>query len=372
MKLFELFDTDLLTRRLADGYVRRQVHPTARLAILNYSEKAQYEMQWDDVTEQCRGLIYNVETLEIVARPFRKFHNWDAMGTWLPSGPCTVAEKFDGSLGITYWNPEAGAYHIATRGSFASEQAIRGTLMLGEMDAQGIWNDKEWDSRLTPLFEIVYPENRIVCDYGSFEGLVLLDVIDIETGRADMVAFDAMNWPIKAERRLASEFTHAFAHDIREGEEGFVIYWPHHDHRVKMKSADYVALHRIVTGLNERTVWSAFGPDGNGVSVQKFCEPLPDEFHPWVQDVVMRLKTDQTEILRVVHDAFIGVKAQLYADGRAEFTRREFAQLATKTPYPGYMFLLLDGKEQQLKEKIWDSLKPEGNQYAKQMSEDVA
>ncbi|MDX2149564.1 MAG: hypothetical protein SFV54_02440, partial [Bryobacteraceae bacterium] len=33
------------------------------------------------------------------------------------------------------------------------------------------------------MFEILYPEHRIVVDYGGLEDRVLLDVIDNETGR---------------------------------------------------------------------------------------------------------------------------------------------------------------------------------------------
>ena len=33
----------------------------------------------------------------------------------------------------------------------------------------------------TPLFEIIYPENRIVVKY-DFEGLVMIGIVDIQTG----------------------------------------------------------------------------------------------------------------------------------------------------------------------------------------------
>ena len=42
----------------------------------------------------------------------------------------------------------------------------------------------------TYLFEIIYPENRIVVDYGDYKGLVLIDVIDNETGKSDLQEFD--------------------------------------------------------------------------------------------------------------------------------------------------------------------------------------
>ncbi len=57
------------------------------------------------------------------------------------------------------------------------------------MKANAIWKEKyasPWPPVLlegcTYLFEILYPENRIVVDYGKTEDLILLDVIDVGSG----------------------------------------------------------------------------------------------------------------------------------------------------------------------------------------------
>ena len=56
--------------------VTEQVHPEdANVRIFNYSQSCQFGKEWDDVTRQCRGLILNVKTGEILARPFPKFFN---------------------------------------------------------------------------------------------------------------------------------------------------------------------------------------------------------------------------------------------------------------------------------------------------------
>lgn len=368
-RLSDIFDLDELERAIEAGLVRRKFHTTAPLAILNYAEKAVFERHWNDVTLACRGLIYNTDTLELVARPMKKFFNFDEMSAQIPHGPCLVAPKMDGSLGVLHHNRYSDEWAIATRGSFVSEQALRGTKIFHEM-----W---DWNSGFMPsvlhtyLFEIVYRENRIVVDYGDLEALVLLEVIDNETGRADLDEFDACDWPVKTERRLIPSFYDTIASDIPAGEEGFVIYWPGADYRVKVKSAEYVELHRLVTGLNERVVWRAFGPDGTGVSLQKFCEPLPDEFHSWVADVVERLSTELLRRLNEVERQFVEITVQLAREGKAE--RRYFAQLATRSPDAGLLFLRYDGRESALRAKVWDSLRPEGGlNYAKKISEDVA
>ena len=64
-----------------------------------------------------------------------------------------------------------------------------------------------------------------------------------------------------------------------------MVWFPGADVRVKIKYDDYVRLHRIVTGLNARVVWAALT---EGKPVEDIVDGLPDEFHPWVRDVVAR------------------------------------------------------------------------------------
>src|SRR5690242_15452026 len=88
---------------LADaGYLTMRPHPTANLAIWNYTPRCQFERYWTPEMLMCRGLITTPDG-EIVARPFPKFFNLDEHQGDLPLEPFTVTAKMDGSLGILYW-----------------------------------------------------------------------------------------------------------------------------------------------------------------------------------------------------------------------------------------------------------------------------
>ncbi|MFD7669071.1 RNA ligase [Streptomyces sp. NPDC059788] len=163
-----LFDPALLARSLDGGYVREQTHPTLPLRILNYTEKAQFEREWNEVTRQCRGLITDRQG-RILTRPYARFFNYSEHpeGTFSLDEKVVVTDKLDGSLGILYPLPDDG-YAIATRGSFASGQAVHATKS---------WQERYADTAqikpgVTYLFEIIFPENRIVCDYGTLDDLV--------------------------------------------------------------------------------------------------------------------------------------------------------------------------------------------------------
>ena len=75
MKLYDLFGYREYMYMLDQGYVRENFHPTLDLRIINYTEKAQYDNEWNNVTTKCRGLIVNSEGT-VIARPFDKFLNY--------------------------------------------------------------------------------------------------------------------------------------------------------------------------------------------------------------------------------------------------------------------------------------------------------
>ena len=158
-----------LEARVASGHVRVRRHPSAPLMIANYTSRASYDSIWDDVTRQCRGLIWNKDTGEVVARPFAKFFDLHSTVGRIPDRPPIAYEKLDGSLGILYQYD--GTWSVATRGSFDSEQAKWASGQLCQR-----YPELDVPDGLTPLVEIVYSGNRIVVDYGR-EDLVLLAAI---------------------------------------------------------------------------------------------------------------------------------------------------------------------------------------------------
>lgn len=194
-KLSEILSLDELQEAVRNGYISERFHPAHQeLAILNYTEKAAYEKHWNDSTLTCRGLIYNVLTEEVLARPFKKFFNWDepqAPGINWDAPLYHVANKEDGSLGIIFETPygigegEWTTLQVATRGSFVSEQAEHANAWLRDGNGSGKFLAWAWDridAGYTPLVEIIYAENRIVLDYGSRDELIPLGSVEISTG----------------------------------------------------------------------------------------------------------------------------------------------------------------------------------------------
>jgi len=330
-----LFTEAELVREINAGFVRCNEHPdNNELWILNYTEKAAFDNHWNNVTLNCRGLIIG-PFCNIVARPFPKFFNYGQTGCPEISldTEVVVSDKMDGSLGILYRNPDTGKYAIATRGSFTSDQAIHATELF-----QTKYADYIPPQNLTLLFEIIYPENRIVCDYGDMDDLVLLGSVDNVNGdNWDAGSID-WGWPgPKAESFPYLTFGEALAAPPRPGKEGFVVNAFIEGFRVKLKQEDYIKLHRIVTGLNARSVWAAMLDD----TVEDLIEQIPDEFHEFIREV-------ETDIEKATYAHFLAAKRELRRikndmTKANESTKKDFALRAKDNEYAWALFKFWDG-----------------------------
>lgn len=357
MKLDGLFEALDLKTAVDEGFVRVQRHPELPLRIYNYTEHTQFERAWTPVTVQCRGLIAD-EQGQVVARPWAKFFNYGEQNDaqLALDAPVEVTDKLDGSLGILYRAGDEWA--IATRGSFASEQALHATEVLRAKYAAF-----EPPAGCTVLFEIVYPGNRIVVDYNGLDDLLLLGAVDIETGKTFGPA-EVPEWRgPRAEVFSARTLADALAMPARENAEGVVVRFPATGEQLKIKLESYVYLHRLITGLNARVVWERLGA---GETAATICEKLPDEFHAWVRDLADELHNAANEILANATAEHQALREKL-GDG---FSRKDYAMEAQRSPLRAWLFMLLDGKDP--KPKIWASIKPSGARSMVNHSEDVA
>lgn len=386
--LDNLIPPDELAAAITAGHVTRKTHPELPLSIYAYTRTAQYDRAWTPVTTRCRGLVVDDKSGEIVAWPFPKFFNVPehALGQPyappLPDEPFDVYDKVDGSLGIVFHYE--GRWRAASKGSFISEQAAW---------AQA-WLDDHNTALLIPgvtyLAEIVYPENRIVVNYGDRRDLVLLGAFDT-AGWEIRLKYAAPDWePIGSVVRawpampLADLLKLTEANATPDGEhtsgmdaEGYVIRY-NSGLRAKAKLAEYVRLHKVLTGVSERDIWRYLGLQlsvgqppklvakalgcpvaevealarGGKGPLDALLEQVPDEFDAWVRSVAARLERE-AEALAARMVAEYEAIAHLAAD------RGEFARAAQRIDHPALraaMFLCLDHKDAGL--HLWRAIKP--------------
>jgi RNA ligase len=341
----------ILNKYHNQGLLYKQVHPTLPLTIWNYSEDVQYGNKWDEMTLMARGLVTD-EFGTIVARPFKKFFNMEE-GKHTPTVDFEVFEKVDGSLGIVF--NYKGEWMIATRGSFTSDQAIKGKEMLDKLKMGKV------PYNLTYLFEIIYPENRIVVSYGDVEKLVLLGAINTETGT-------------EVSRHTLEYFASEIGSDIsksydgikdystlkgmiKDDEEGFIIRFSNGD-RMKIKGEEYLRLHKIMTNVSTTAVWEVLS---NGGNFEDLLKDVPDEFYSKIKDYEKGLRYNYHQLYNYagkIHDYFRFGK---YNDKEVEPSKKDFAlHLQSSEVDPKVKSICFAMWDKKLYEQIiWKLIKPE-------------
>lgn len=351
MKITDLMKIEDLEQAIESGLVSKRKHPKHPLFILNYTAAAQFDWNWNDVTLNCRGLVID-EEYNIIARSFPKFFSYEQLNGQLPVGDFVVEEKMDGSLLLAFYYK--GELITATRGSFESEQAIKGKEFIEALEFP---TSTSFICGGTMLFEVIYNDNRIVVDY-DFEGLVLLSEMWDDGHESPQDFLD--RWAIILGVRRPKVYTFNSLDEIlncnESNIEGFVLKYENGE-RVKIKTDDYKRLHRLITGVSEKTVWESLRDD----TFNELIENVPDEFYVWVQNVKLQLEKNFKNIYNSA------IKEYNKLDWCEN--RKDFAIEAVKTPYSSILFKWFDGLD--ANPIIWKMIKPEVTKVFKIVGEDA-
>lgn len=351
------YDLNILNEYIEKGLLEKNPHPTLPIDIYNYSRECQFSQAWDDITLNMRGTVLD-RYGNVVARTFPKFFNMEEhKPEEIPNEEFEVFEKMDGSLGILF-NYD-GEWHLATRGSFVSDQAIKGKEILSR------YRYDKLIPGFTYLFEIIYPENRIVCDYG-YEDLVMLAVIDNKDGyelrihdnsiHLEGIRFTNLynNLGFKIVKKYDGVLDYKKLKSIIEDNaEGFVIKFKS-GFRMKIKGEEYVRLHRLLTNFSNVDIWELLK---DGRDLGDFLDRVPDEFDLWVRGIIDELRMKYAVIEKSayeLYDDFFDKRPGFPKDaGKKEFalwTREQEKHLQ------GILFSIYDGKT--YSDAIWKMIRP--------------
>lgn len=281
------------------------------------------------VLRECRGLIFDTETGEILSRRFHKFFNVGEKPDTAEidvGRPHHVIDKLDGSMisplhvgGGIRWISKMGITHV-------SMQAEAFVAVHPEYDhfAAACLEAGE-----TPIFEWMSRGNRIVLDYGV-DQLVLVAVRDNLTGhycpREGLEDFARdFNLPLVQAVSGPLDSIAAFVEQLRgkEGIEGVVITFAD-GHMVKVKTDWYVQLHRAKDQIaRERHLIALILTD----KLDDLLSMLPEDDRTRVLKFADALNGDLTKFGRAVAT----VMAMVREEG---WDRKTFALNSTDYDHP--------------------------------------
>lgn len=338
------------------------------LELFNYTPITMFEQNWNVFTLISRGLILAPSDKKVIATPFPKFFNYGEIDVWdseSHTGEIVALEKLDGSLGIVYYHD--GEWHCATRGAFDSEQAAWGKKWLhANLDTASLETDH------TYLFEIIYPENRIVVSY-DYEGMVLLSAycdngFEYDQNRLHEVTENinvkkAAQYPYINIRDFVSK-----ADDIDKNNEGWVIKFPN-GHRVKIKGSEYCRVHRLISNVTPLGVWGLLLEMADIDAIRR---DLPEEhlkdfdaIHKLLDnqliDLVTEIKSSE-EARKNLSDKEVGLSISkgIWPDGKAvKEEERKFLFLARNFDLEEEL-----KSEGRARLSLYNYIKPKGNELS--------
>lgn len=218
--------------------------------VINYN--VMFEDSFDcNIRRECRGIIFDSKTGEILRRPFHKFFNVNERDETQDhvidlSRPHTILEKLDGSMiapfyadGVMVFGTKMGATDVAK----PVEDFVNANPKYIEFSAMSI------ERGYTPIFEWCSRKQRIVLDYKE-DQLILTAMRHIKGGSYisfdDMESIYAIPNDIPVVRRFEPQTDmKAFLDYVRDLEdlEGFVVRFDD-GHMLKLKCHWYLQIHK--------------------------------------------------------------------------------------------------------------------------------
>jgi hypothetical protein len=323
------------------------------------------------------GAKYNKENLifrsslwnsqgEPVSLSFKKFFNFDEQPdlcykpfSLTANGGCRLIEKIDGSTLIV--SQYKGKQIIRTRGTVdATKQQDNGYeiefLKEKYPNAFQFFNI-EGDPDFSLLYEWVSPSNRIVLNYGTEPDIYLIAKIShVDYSLSTQNELDTIAKMIGVKRPRTFNFASIKemleAVEELKGQEGLCVYCNKDQDIRKVKSAWYLALHRMKSeiGSFERIVDIFFTlPDYKNVSYNEFYQFMVTNFDFEIAEQcrgdISRICEGMKEVLNIIsYMCFFVFNLKSQTNNRKEQAAK-IQQAYGNTNRAGMMFNLLDGRD---------------------------
>lgn len=330
--------SSLASKEKYDSYAKRGMlngsrHATLPLTLYTYTRETQFDGLWNGVTLSARGLVLD-DSGRCVVRCIPKFFNSTEAHIIPPDiGEPVAYAKMDGSLIQVANDPEYGLV-VTSRRLFKSAHAIWATEILAEAGYT-------FEQGKSYIFELLHPDNRIVVDYKGTTGLVLLAVIHNLGGNEDDI-----HTARYAQFNRAEVIADVPEYMQKTNVEGVVLVY-RGGYRVKMKTQEYIRLHRIMTDFTEKRVWEVLSVGGSLDLVD-----MPEEFDKWLKATISDLTNKFNAISESAHAE--AVSAETLSD----------KELGISQDFKHKSLVFQIRKGISVDKTIWRMIKPKGGDNA--------
>jgi RNA ligase len=217
-------------------------------------ERSHYNMK---IRRECRGMIFDTATGNLLSRPYHKFFNVGereetAINKVNLHEPHVVLEKLDGSMIRPIPTPEG--FRLGTKAGI-TDVAMNAEYFVANKPEYAAFINTAIQNNFTPIFEWCSRKNRIVVDYPE-DQLILTAVRHVNSGlyvSYSLMAEIAEQEGIPVVKAIAGDEAdiEKIVDHIRKWDdgEGVVIRFEN-GHMVKIKADEYILRHRSKEQIN--------------------------------------------------------------------------------------------------------------------------
>ncbi len=320
------------------------------LVVLNYCQIE--SRKTDPIAQECRSLVLELGTWDIVSRSFDRFFNYgESPCPEIDISTMTAHEKVDGSL-IGLFNYK-GEWLYRTRSMIMPENPINNWQVTWKEHIEEALGDN-YKTRLsgmefcTFILELTSPENRVVTRYPTDKPKMTLLAIRFNGQGGYSVCDGTWKYVMDGIPEWRRPRTYNFAtisqcltaaKELRELQEGYVLYNRLGEPVCKVKNPAYVAAHHLRgEGLNPNRIMDLIFMN----EVSEYLAIFPEDekqFSPYILAFIhLQVKIDNT---------------MEYLD--PDFTQKEFAVRIEHLSFKSMLFAMRKGQTQA---EAWGRLQP--------------
>jgi hypothetical protein len=323
--------------------------------LLKYNQLSAPSLMAKPEVQECRGLILENGTWDVLSMSFKKFFNSEEGNAHnIDWNTAHVLEKLDGSMIQVYFDWTKNVWYAATTGTAEGEGEVNNKM--GTTFNQLFWNtvkkkynldESKFTKGYTYVFELTTPYNIVVKPHGE-SSASLLTVRNLETFKE--VSFEELT--IIAEKlgvprvkaydlninnigALLKTFEKMVWHD-----EGYVVVDANHN-RVKIKNPAYVAVHHLKGKTAEHNILTIVKFN----EIEEFASTFPER-----KNELYKLKTNYDALVAKLNSVWDELKT-LRPKNITPQEKKKYAQAVFEVcdkrevkNFTGLFFGLNDGK----------------------------
>jgi hypothetical protein len=323
--------------------------------LLKYDQLVSPTLMANIEVQECRGLILEKGTWNVMSLAFTKFFNSEeGNAAKIDWDTAHVLEKLDGTMIQVYWDWHANKWFAATTGTAEGEGEVNnknGTtfndLFWDTVNNKYTFNECLLNKDFVYVFELTTPYNIVVKPHGE-SSATLLTVRNRETlvelsGKALEMAAVSLDIPlVKSFDINAKNVGHLLKtfEGMPWSEEGYVVR-DGDDNRVKVKNPAYVAVHHLKGKTAEHNIITIVKSN----EIEEFASTFPER-----KDELLRLKENYDKLTVKLNDVWVELSARKPKNITKEEKKRYAAAVFEVCgkydlkQFTGLYFGLVDGK----------------------------